>query len=254
MKMKRILLAAALMLSAFAANAQVNYKWTTVQMNGDYDQIKDDKATKIIAKYSPLLAPLQEIIGYSKEEYSSRRPESPLSNFAADVIREEAEVLFNTKVDLAMTNFGGIRTSLPKGAVRVYDIYSIFPFDNTIVVFDIKGSDLMLLFKQLARRMEALSNVKIVVMDRKVKSVEIGGEPLDPEKTYKFATINFLMEGGDGVQLKNYATNLQESKIFLRDAIIDYIRKMTAEGRTIEPVCDGRTIVETLGNPAIRPE
>lgn len=254
MKMKRILLAAALTLTALTANAQVNYKWTTVQMDKTYDEIKDDRATKIIAKYSPKLAPLQEIIGYSKEEYTSHRPESPLSNFAVDIIREKAEEIFNTKVDLAMTNFGGIRTSLPKGAVRVYDIYSIFPFDNTIVVFDIKGSDLLPLFKQLARRMEALSNVKMVVMDRKLKSVEIGGQPLDPDRTYKFTTINFLLEGGDGVQIKNYAKNLQESEIFIRDAIIDYIRKMTAEGKTIEPVCDGRAIVEKLGEPAIRPE
>ena len=68
MKMKRILLAAALIFTALAANAQVSYKWSTIRMDSAYDDIRDDAATKIIAKHTPRLAPLQEIIGYSKEE------------------------------------------------------------------------------------------------------------------------------------------------------------------------------------------
>ena len=254
MKTRHIILTLALVMAGVSAGAQVNYKWTTVQMNSDYDEIKDPKATQIIARFSPKLEPVQEIIGYSKEEYSKHRPESPLSNFAADVIREAAEKLFATHVDLAMTNFGGIRTNLPKGAVRVYDIYSIFPFDNTIVVFDIKGTDLIKFFNKMARNTEALSNVKLVVCDRKVKSLEIDGKPFDPDKTYKFATINFLLDGGDGIHLKDYAMNLQESEVFIRDVIVDYIRQMNAVGKVIAPVCDGRVIVETMGNPSIRPE
>lgn len=254
MKMKRILLAAALIFTALAANAQVSYKWSTIRMDSAYDDIRDDAATKIIAKHTPRLAPLQEIIGYSKEEYESRRPESPLSNFAADIIRATGEQVCGTHVDLAMTNFGGIRTSLPKGAVRVYDIFSIFPFDNTVVVFDIKGSDLIKFFHKQARRNEALSNVKLVIEDRKIKSLEIDGQPFDENRVYKFATINFLMDGGDGIQLKDYAMNKVESTVYIRDAIVDYIKKMTAEGKTIDLKCDGRVIVQALGQPALRPE
>jgi 2',3'-cyclic-nucleotide 2'-phosphodiesterase (5'-nucleotidase family) len=31
-----------------------------------------------------------------------------------------------------------------------------------------------------------------------VVKVEVGGEPLDPDKTYRVATNNFLLAGGDG--------------------------------------------------------
>lgn len=243
--MKRILIAiAALLALGLWADAQVKYKWQTVPMDSTYDEIKDPAATEIIAKYSPLLAPLQEIIGYSNAEYEKKRPESGLSNFAADIIRETAEKYCNVHVDAAMTNFGGIRTSLPKGAVRVYDIFAIFPFDNAILVFDIKGSDLYKFFEKQARNPEALSNVHFEVVDKKIKLLEIGGEPFDMNRIYKFATIDFLMDGGDGIQLKDYARNVCKTGIFLRDAIVDYIKQMTAEGRKIDlKEKDGRVSV-----------
>jgi len=242
--MKRTITAiAALLMLTLAANAQVNYKWQTVQMNSDFDEIKDPAATQIIAKHSPLIGPLQEIIGYSTAEYEKKKPESGLSNFAVDIIRATAEKHFNCHVDVALANFGGIRTSLPKGAVRVYDIYSIFPFDNAVVTFEIKGSDLYKFFEQMARKVEALSNVRFEVVDKQIKSLEIDGKPFDKDKVYTFATIDFLMEGGDGVQLKPLAMNIRRTDIFLRDAIVEYIKQMTAEGKKIDLKPDGRVKV-----------
>ncbi|MBO4570839.1 MAG: 5'-nucleotidase C-terminal domain-containing protein [Bacteroidales bacterium] len=241
--MKRIALFAAAVLLGISAAAQPSWKWTTVRMDSAFDEIKDSTATLIIAKYSPLVGPLQEIVGYSEDEYEKHRPESGLSNFAADIIREKGEEFCGAHVDVGLTNFGGIRTNLPKGAVRVYDIYSIFPFDNSLLVFDIKGSDLLKFFEKQARRPEALSNVRLDVVDGQIKTLLIGGEPLDPEKIYKFATIDFLMDGGDGVQLKDFAMNIQRTGKFLRDIIIDYIKEMTAAGRTIDLKGDGRVTV-----------
>lgn len=243
--MRKLLFAAlaAMLLSAAGLGAQPVYKWTTVAMDSTFDEIKDPAATRIIAKYSPLVGTLQEIIGYSAEEYEKHRPESGLSNFAADIIREKAEEFSGSHVDVALTNFGGIRTNLPKGAVRIYDIYSIFPFDNAVVIFDIKGSDLAKFFQKQARKPEALSNVRFDVVDGQIKTLLIGGEPLDPDKVYKFATIDFLMDGGDGVQLKDFAMNLQRTGKFLRDIIVDYIKAMTDAGKTIDLHPDGRVTV-----------
>lgn len=244
MRLDRLLLTAALLLIAFAAQAQLKYSWTPVRMDSTWDEMKDTKATEIIAKYAPLVEPLQEIIGYSEDEYVKKRPDSGLSNFAVDVIRETAQQMCGERVDVALTNFGGIRTSLPKGAVRVYDIYSIFPFNNQLVWFDISGKDLKRFFeKQAANRVEALSNVKFVIKNRRIESLLIGGEPLDENKTYKFATLDFLMDGGDGVQLKDMAFNYTLSGVWLRDAIVDYIRNMTKEGKKLDLHPDARTVI-----------
>jgi 2',3'-cyclic-nucleotide 2'-phosphodiesterase (5'-nucleotidase family) len=240
--MRRVLLITALLLALpGGAAAQFTYKWTPVSMDSQWDDIKDPRATQTIEKYNALVAPLQEIVGYSDEEYDKRRPESGLSNFAADVIRAVSEQLTGEHVDAALTNFGGIRTSLPKGAVRVYDIYSIFPFDNYVLTFDIKGSDLRRFLTQMAgRRVEAVSGIRMEIKDHKPVMIEVGGAPLDDDKTYKFATINFLMDGGDGVVLSDVAFNRKETDIWLRDAIVAYLRAQMARGERIVLKKDGR--------------
>ena len=240
---RRIVLFVLLVLIPATVSAQLRYNWCTVQIDSRFDSGTDRTIAKIIEKYSPLVAPLQEIIGYSEAEYEKARPESGLSNFAVDIIRETAEKACGQHVDVGLTNFGGIRTSLPKGAVRVYDIFSIFPFENHIVIFDIKGSDLLKFFKQMAVRPEALSNVALVARGGEIVSLQIGGQPLDINRTYKMATIDFLMDGGDGVSFTKCAMNKIETGILIRDAIVDYIRQMNAEGKVLRLVKDGRVII-----------
>lgn len=244
MKLHRTFLCLALLVLAFPATAQFTYRWTPVPIDSTWDDIKDFRATLTIEKYSSQVAPLQEIVGYSDEEYSSRRPESGLSNFAADVIKIIAEKKTGETVDIAMTNYGGIRNSLPKGAVRVYDIFSIFPFDNHLVTFDIKGSDLRRFLNQMIarRRVEALSGVEMVITGREADKLLVAGAPIDDNRVYKFATINFLMDGGDGVVLSDVAFNLKETGIWIRDAIVEYLQDQMARGETISLHPDGRIV------------
>ena len=72
---------------------------------------------------------------------------------------------------------------------------------------------------------------------------QIGGQPLDINRTYKMATIDFLMDGGDGVSFTKCAMNKIETGILIRDAIVDYIRQMNAEGKVLRLVKDGRVII-----------
>ena len=236
-----ILLFVLMVLVPATVSAQLKYNWSIERMDSRFDAGTDQTVAKIIDKYSPMVAPLQEIIGYSEAEYDKARPESGLSNFAADIIRETAEKAVGKRVDVGLTNFGGIRTSLPKGAVRVYDIFSIFPFDNYIVVFDIKGSDLRRFLTQMAgRRVEALSGVEMEICNRKPVRLDVGGAPIDDDRTYTFATINFLMDGGDGVVLSDVAFNREDTGIWIRDAIVDYLRAQMDRGEKIVLNADGR--------------
>ena len=242
MKVKGIVTAIVLLAACLPAAGQITWKWTPVTIDSTFDDIRDLRATEVIAKYSAQVEPLMEIIGYSDDEYAARRPESGLSNFAADVIRDIAEKRTGRRVDIALTNFGGIRTRLPKGAVRVYDIFSIFPFDNYLVVFDIKGSDLhRFLDRMIGRnRIEALSGVCIEVADRKPVRLDVAGAPIDDERTYTFATSNFLMDGGDGVVLSDVAFNRDDTGVWIRDAIVDYLRDKMDQGERITLNPDGR--------------
>ena len=73
--------------------------------------------------------------------------ETPIGNFAADVLREAANA------DVAVMNTGGIRAPIPMGPVTVADIYSTFPFDNTIVAVPMTGNELRGLLDFVASRL-----------------------------------------------------------------------------------------------------
>ena len=241
--MKRLLMLAVLLLALpGGAAAQFTYRWTTVPMDSTWDAMTDFRATQTIARYEAQVSPLQEIVGYSEDEYDKGRPEGPLSNFAADVVRAMAEKKTGEPMDVSLMNFGGIRNRLPKGAVRVYDIFSIFPFDNYLVTFDIKGSDLRRFLERMIerRRVEALSGVEMVITGNKADKLLVGGAPIDDQRVYKFATINFLMDGGDGVVLSDVAFNRIDTGIWVRDAIVEYLRDQMERGETISLHTDGR--------------
>ena len=238
-----------LLASCGRKSGDFEYAWQYHYIDSRYDTGSDMAAVDIIDKYSPQVAPLMEIIGYTDRLVESRRgAESELSNFAADIIRERAEKETGEHVDLAMTNYGGIRTAMPKGDVRVYDIYSIFPFENDIVVCKVKGSKLRQFLDNYARKgyVECLSGVQMVIDNYQITKLDIGGRPLDPNKTYNFATINFLLDGGDGSRIGSYADKVIDTDVLIRDAVVDYIRELTAQGRKIDPKMDGRVVIKNV--------
>lgn len=250
--MKRFALILLLALfSVFGAQAQFTYKWTPVPMDSTWDDIKDMKATRIISKYSDMVESLNEILCYSSDEFTSRRPESGLSSFAADAVVAIAEKATGGKIDLGMINFGGIRTSIPKGDIRIYDIYSVFPFNNTIVVAEIKGSNLKKFLNGISTKgVVALSNVEYLVDGTEVRKMDVGGAPIDDEKIYKFATVNFLLTGGDGISIGKIAESVVDTGILVRDGIVALLREKGERGEILNLQPDGR--VQLVNQPERR--
>ena len=70
--------------------------------------------------------------------------------------------------------------------------------------------------------------------------IEVGGAPIDDDRIYKFATINFLMDGGDGVVLSDVAFNIKETDMWVRDVIVEYLKAQMARGEKIDLKTDGR--------------
>lgn len=254
-KIKYLLLTASIVFTtAFAqsVNAQNirSYKWSYVKMDSTFNPKNENLSGKIISKYKPTIDPLTETIGHSTEEMAAFTPESPLSNLAVDIIFSFAnsylrESSYSEQIDIALTNFGGMRTELPKGNINAFNILSIFPFNNNVVIIDLMGKDVREMLENFARRgrAEALSNVKIVIEQNKLKECLIGGKELDDNKLYKVATIDFLLGGGDGIYALKEAKNVTNTNAVLREIIIDYIKSETAAGREIESKVDGRVVI-----------
>lgn len=245
---KRFLLILLLAAVSFSAAAQkFTYKWQRVPMDSTWDSPKPNKLDRIVSKYHPGIESLMEIAGYTSEEMSKANPESGLSNFAADALLYAASpFLKEGDIALSLTNFGGIRADFPKGSVRIYDIYSVFPFDNTIVIVDIKGDDLRKIMDHFAseERFEALGGVRVETKDKKLVKCEINGKPLDDSKVYRLVTLDFLMDGGDRMNLRDNALNIERTKYFVRDGVIEYMKKKSAEGVVFNNKKDGRVIIK----------
>lgn len=183
----------------------------------------------------------KDIIGNSRIALSrSSIGESPMNNLITDAMRERVNA------DFAITNFGGIRADLKPGPITREDIFKVLPFGNQIATFIVNGIFLKKIIEKKVSggsRGLAISGGEVTINktlpdgERAVK-IEINGELLDPNKKYRIATTDYLMEGNSGLtMLKDIPRdNVAFSGILLREAVIEYIQKNTP----IEPKMDGR--------------
>lgn len=233
------------------------YSWDTVPMDGSRTaavhagkaKVKKcssaAKVMKVVADAQPKMARVKEVIGFSTEALYKNYPESALSNWTVDTIMEKVAELSGKKVDVGFANFGGIRVDMPKGDILLDDILSMFPFRNNLVYLEHKGSTLRAIFEWMAAgRVQPVGGVKMVVENGKLASLLVGDEPLNDDKVYVVATNSFLLAGGDGFYLSKGALNQVIYEQLVQDAMLESVRKRTAEGKPFEYKADGRVIIK----------
>lgn len=252
--MKR-LLGIILFLCSLSLSAQ-EYSWKAEVMDGSRKAAvekgekklkKNSAAAKTIALVEaaqPAMARVKEVIGYSAEALYKGYPESKLSNWTVDTIMEKVEELSGKEVNVGFANFGGIRVDMPKGDILLDDILSMFPFKNNLVYIEHKGSTLRAIFEWMASStIQPVGGVKMVVENGKLASILVGGEPLDDEKVYVVATNSFLLNGGDGFFLAKDAVAMKIYDELVLDAMLEDIKKRTAEGKPFEYKLDSRVVI-----------
>ena len=68
-----------------------------------------------------------------------------------------------------------------------------------------------------------------------------GGEiPADDDKVYGVTTLDFLLNGGDGLHVQKNALSVQVLDGYVIDIVLPYVQKLMAEGKPIEYHTDGR--------------
>ncbi len=247
---KNLLITVIILLCTLKLTAQstegIVLKGYRVLMDSTKDHPVEPKVARIIAKYKPLMeSTMMEVVGRTDSEMRASRPESLLSNFAADAMLDYARKSY--KADFALTNFGGIRAAMPAGNVRRYDVYSIFPFENYLVIVEVPGKNIAEMFKFFAAGgTEALSgNVKFRIKNKSVDGeVLIDGEPVSADKTYKVVTLDFIMTGGDNITMLKENLGVETTGALLRDVIFMQIAESMKKYGKIHSVLDGRVVIE----------
>ncbi len=204
--------------------------------------IQDSNSIKLLLPYKNMLSSsLKDVIGFSTYGLYSKKIESNLGNFMADAMKNMAEQKFDKKITAAFINSGGIRSSLPKGEINIEDIFNIMPFDNVIILQEVKGSVLIDFLNHACEKggWPVSKGVKYTMNDRKLVSAEIEGKQIVIDSAYIIANSDYVINGGDNtIMLKKIPK--QNINYLLRDALIDYIKVLTKEGKTIDAKIENR--------------
>lgn len=238
-------------INIFSQNTNYHYQYEVVKMDSTLDKFADltmETYMDYLKREKDKL--MDNPIGTSKEVLTSFAPESPLSNLLVDMLFEWGNTYLLSKkmanADLALLNFGGIRAALPQGKITIGDIYQIAPFDNTVAIVTVKGSELKKMFDGFTEKRNApMANVQTIYSTNRLNSYTIGGHVLDHEKVYTIITINFLALGGDDFLSNVNFRSVTYLDTMLRDVFIDAIRKKEAQGIAIESARDNRVIIRS---------
>jgi len=191
-------------------------------------------------------ADMTEVLCLSPEAVYGGRPESPLTNYCADLTLEESNRFCAAKypaikIDVSMINRGGLRVPLPKGEIKTMTMFELMPFENEIVFLKLKGDVMLQFINHLASRGgEGVSGVRFGIKDNKAIQVEIGGKPLDPAQSYWLVTSDYIANGGDGSDILSRLSERIDTGIKARDMFIQYFKRLGKEGKTLIAKTDGR--------------
>ena len=141
----------------------VNLSWEMIPVNVmvrkgenvEYLTEKIEEDQQLLSILQPFAdkvdAVLSEEIGTAAVELSSemvRIGETAVGDLVADAL------LWKTKslgAQFAIVNSGGIRASIPEGVITKKDIYSCVPYDNSVFILTMKGSDVIELFNTIGK-------------------------------------------------------------------------------------------------------
>ncbi len=205
---------------------------------------RDSNLLRMIAPYADSMhQQMNEVIGFSTNTWYKKQPESALGNFLADAMITNAAKAFHKKIDAAIINYGGIRSYLAKGDIRLEHIYDIMPFDNAIVLQTVKGNILQQLLDRAAYEGGwPVAGITMKIRNKTAFDVRINGEPLNESADYTIAVSDFLANGGD--QCTMLKTIARENINYLyRDALIDYVKDFTRKGKAVSASIENRVIL-----------
>lgn len=152
---------------------------------------------------------LNEVVGQTAvildgERDDVRTGETNLGNLITDAMIDE------TGADIAITNGGGIRTSIAIGDVTLGDVITVLPFGNIIVTKELTGQAIVDTLEYGTSSYPDASgkfpHVAGITFDinlnnetgERVENVMVDGTAIDLNATYMVATNDFLAAGGDG--------------------------------------------------------
>lgn len=252
---KNLLLHGTLATLLLVSCAPKHYQLTSVErtriiVDSRYDQHPDEAAATFIAPYKrvndSIMGPVMGVVAHNMHPM---RPESDLSNLLADILVWAAKD-YNEQPVLGVYNMGGIRADLTKGEVTYGDVLDVAPFENKICFTTLTGESLLRLFQQIAHRGgEGVSKGTelVITKDGQLVSARLNGQEIDPKAEYRVTTVNYLLEGNDGLSAFTEGKDNrapQEASNNSRYLIMNYFKDKHARGEIVDAQVEGRIKIQ----------
>ncbi|KIO75444.1 5'-nucleotidase [Pedobacter lusitanus] len=203
--------------------------------------------SSVIHTYLPyklkLDSQMNQILGYSANEITKKMVggESTLGNFMSDAVLSEARKKY-PQIDFTIPSpNGGLRNDLPLGAITLSNVFELMPFENELIVFELKGTAVQGLLDYIARSEgQPVGGLTMKIEAGKAEEVMINGQPFDTAKNYHVLTSDYIAGGADGITCFKNPVAVQVLGLKIRDALIMYIKENQEKGKKINSKLDGR--------------
>jgi 5'-nucleotidase/UDP-sugar diphosphatase len=229
----------------------IGFEWTPIAIGTDPD---------IAALLAPYITKadesLKEVIGTASADFPfgdrlTRKIETALGDMVCDANVWYFQNIAHQKVDFAFHNGGAIRAGLAQGSITRETVLTILPFENNLFIASLKGSAIIQLFEFIATIPQGAGGFTQTSKEVRytvdytggagvLKDLTINGQPVDPDKVYRFSTNDYLLGGGDGYVILKQAQEPFNTSLLLSYIVIEYIK---ARNGVISPATDGRLTV-----------
>ncbi|WP_232698820.1 bifunctional metallophosphatase/5'-nucleotidase [Brevibacillus daliensis] len=216
----------------------------TVKPDPEVEKLVTDVVNKVDSVMKVVIAKSDVPLDGDREKV--RKQETNIGNFIADTMVAKTKTIKGYEADIAIVNSGGIRTQLNAGDITKKDLYTLLPFTNTLSVIDVTGKEVVTALENSVSKVEEgagrfaqISGMSFTYDPAKpagerVVEVKVAGQPIDPAKTYKLATLDFMAAGGDGYEM------LKKDYFNTGFSLYDIVEEALLEQKTISPKVDGR--------------
>ena len=218
-----------------------------ISMDSIWDASPDSAAVALLAPYKATIdSMMNRIVGVSETDMVRKSRESLLSNLVADVLRESAAEVIGKPANIGIVNMGGLRNDLAKGDITYGNIFEILPFENSLCVLTVSGQQLNEVFAAIAQKGgDGLSGAELVITKNgKVVTALVDGKPVETDRIYTIATIDYLADGNDGMApLAKADKRVCPPDATLRSLFLKYVEQETKKGKMITSRIENRILV-----------
>lgn len=189
---------------------------------------------------------MSKLVAVSATPLVKDKPESKLTNLVADIILKYGRNYCisqnpDVKPDAAYVNYGGLRASLPQGEITVGHVFELMPFENELVLIRISGESLVQMAERIAARGgEGIAGMKIGIRNGKPGTLTVGGKAVDPAASYWLVTNDYIANGGDQMSMFLNPFERIDTKIKIRDLLIQAMSEQYRKEGILDFKEDGR--------------